>query len=46
MVKTLPSITGNVDLIPGQGTKIPHAAEPLSLRVSTRKKPATKSSKY
>ena len=31
MVKNLPSNGGDAGLIPGQGTKIPHAVEPLSL---------------
>ena len=30
MVKTLPSNAGDSGLIPGQGTKIPHAAGQLS----------------
>ena len=28
VVWTLPSITGDADLIPGQGAKIPHALRP------------------
>ena len=35
MVKNPPSNAGDVGLIPGQGTEIPHAAEPLSLRATT-----------
>ena len=35
MVKNLPSNAGDVGLIPGQGTKIPHAAEQISLRATT-----------
>ena len=35
MVKTLPCNTGNVGLIPGQGTKIPCAAEQLSANAAT-----------
>ena len=31
MVKNLPCSTGHTGLIPGQGTRIPHAAEQLSL---------------
>ena len=31
MVKKPPSNTGDVGLIPGRGTKIPHSAEELSL---------------
>ena len=30
MVKTLPSNSGGASLIPGQGTKIPHALRPKS----------------
>jgi len=29
-VKNLPSNSGDAGLIPGQGTKIPHASKPLS----------------
>ena len=35
VVKNLPSNVGDVGLIPGQGTKIPHAAGQLSLRTTT-----------
>ena len=35
MVKNLPSITGDTGSIPGQGTKIPHAAGQLSPRAAT-----------
>ena len=35
MVKNLPSNAGDVGFIPGQGTKIPHAAGQISLSVST-----------
>ena len=34
MVKNLPSNAGDTGLIPGQGTKIPHATGQLSLRVA------------
>ena len=39
MFKNLPSNAGDTGLIPGQGTKIPHATE-LSWRASTREKPS------
>ena len=35
MVKNLPCHAGDVGLIPGQGTKIPRAAEQLSPRAAT-----------
>ena len=35
-VKNLPCITGDESSTPGQGTKIPHALEQLSLHVTTR----------
>ena len=35
VVKNLPSNAGDVSLIPGQGTKIPHAAGQISLSIST-----------
>ena len=35
-VKSLPCNAGDVGLIPGQGTKIPHATEQLSPHASTR----------
>ena len=35
MVKNLPSRAGDVGSIPGQGTKIPHAAGQLSLCATT-----------
>ena len=35
-VKTLPCNTGDEGSIPGQGTKIPHALEQLSLHATTR----------
>ena len=35
MVKNLPTNAGEVGSIPGQGTKIPHAMEQLSLSVAT-----------
>ena len=37
VVKNLPSNEEDMSLIPGQGTKIPHAAEQLSLWAPTRK---------
>ena len=39
VVKNPPSSAGDAGLIPGWGTKIPHAAGQLSPRVSTREKP-------
>ena len=36
MVKNLPCNAGNVDLIPGQETRIPHAAEQLNPHATTR----------
>ena len=36
MVKNLPCNAGNVDMIPGQGTRIPHAAEQLNPHATTR----------
>ena len=38
VVKNLPSNAEDVGLIPGQGTKIPHAAGQLSLHAITREK--------
>ena len=35
MIKNPPSNAGDVGLIPGQGTKISHAVEQLSLRATT-----------
>ena len=35
MVKNPPSNAGDVGLIPGQGTKIPHAVQPVSPRAAT-----------
>ena len=35
MVKNLPSNAGDAGLIPGRGTKIPHATEQLSPRTAT-----------
>ena len=35
LVKNLPSNAGDMDSIPGQGTKIPHAAGQLSLHTTT-----------
>ena len=35
VVKNLPCNAGDADSIPGRGTKIPHAAEQLSLHVAT-----------
>ena len=35
VVKNLPSNAGDVDSIPAQGTKIPHATEKLSLHALT-----------
>ena len=39
MVKNLPANAGDMGSIPGQGTKIPHAAEQMSLHATTREKP-------
>ena len=36
VVQTLPSNAGDMGSIPGQGTKIPHSVEPLSLGAITR----------
>ena len=36
VVENLPSKAGEVGLIPGQGTKIPHAIEQLSPRATIR----------
>ena len=41
MVKTSPSNAGDVGLIPGQGAKIPHVAEQLSLHATARSPCAT-----
>ena len=38
MVKNSPSKAGDTGLIPGQGTKIPHAKRQLSLGATTREK--------
>ena len=35
MVKKLPCNAGNMDLIPGWGTRIPHAVEQLNLHTAT-----------
>ena len=35
MVENLPSNAGDVGLIPGRGTKMPHATGQLSLRATT-----------
>ena len=35
VAKNLPSNAGDVGLIPGQGTKIPHATEQLSQNTTT-----------
>ena len=35
VVKTLPSSVGDTGLIPGQGAKIPHAAEQQNLWIAT-----------
>ena len=40
VVKNPPSIEGDMSLIPGQGTRIPHAVGHLSPHDSTRQKPA------
>ena len=37
-VENMPSNTGDMGLIPGQGTKIPHASGQLRLRTATREK--------
>ena len=39
VVQTLPSNAGDMGSIPGQGTKIPHSVEPLSLGAITRERP-------
>ena len=39
MVKTLPSIAEVVGSIPGQGTKVPHAAQCRQNKQTTKKKP-------
>ena len=39
VVKHPPSNAGDQGSIPGQGTKIPHAAGQLSLHTATREKP-------
>ena len=39
MVQILPSNAGDMGSIPGQGTKIPHSVEPLSLGAITRERP-------
>jgi len=41
VVKNLPSNAGNVGLIPGQGTKIPHIEGQLSQGEATRESPCT-----
>ena len=38
MVQILPSNAGDMGSIPGQGTKIPHSMEPLSLGAITRER--------
>ena len=38
MVQILPSNAGDTGSIPGQGTKIPHSMEPLSLGALTRER--------
>ena len=40
MVGNPPSSAGDAGSIPGQGTKIPHASEQLSLHASTREESA------
>ena len=40
MVKNWSCNAGDAGSIPGRGTKIPHAAEQLSPRATTREKPA------
>ena len=42
VVKNLPSNAGDAGLIPGWGTKIPHAVEQLSLCAATGEKPASR----
>ena len=39
VVKNLPSNAGDSVLIPGQGTKIPHATQQLNPWAATREKP-------
>ena len=39
LVKNLPSNAGDAGLIPGQGTKIPHATGQLNPRAASREKP-------
>ena len=36
MVKTSPSISGGVGLIPGQGGKIPHASRPKNQNIKQK----------
>ena len=43
VVKILPCNTGDLGLIPGQGTKIPHASEQLTLH-ATSIEPTTRES--
>ena len=38
VVETLPSNTKGVSLIPGQGTKIPHASQSVNQNVKKKKK--------
>ena len=40
VVKNLPSNAGDVGLISGLGTKIPHTVGQLNTRVTTREQPA------
>ena len=48
VVKNLPSNAEDAGLIPGQGTKIPHATGQLSPHVATREsaQPKIKTNKY
>ena len=39
VIENLPSNAGAMGLIPGQGTKIPHASGQLRLQTATREKP-------
>ena len=45
MVKTSPSNAGAVDVIPGQGTKIPHASMPKKQNINNRSNILTNSRK-
>ena len=40
-VKTLPSTAGYADLIPGQGTKIPHTSQPKKKKTLLKHKTET-----